>query len=621
MIKTKHIKLLGILLTVLSFSPMMVKAYKVTINSNLIQDEEYIAPGEEDEYKYVIMNPNDDGAKYTCQYKKNASTWGIQTMYLDAYDAENKKLTEHSLNIAEANAITAGTAVGINIYEVKTLIVSQDLDFYVTYTEAPTCSVWETTQTCNCCTTKNNTNKNCIYEKYLSITLFSRIKSLLPVISPELCKPTELCKEMTNSCQSWSSYGCNPSFSCSGSLNCGTKTTSCKVMTPEQKKYITDSENYWVKECYETISKAIESGKKWNIDNPTYKIYINDSNDYNANNDIDDPTKQIIGEKGCDIIGGCKDMKYEYKSNGNGFHVYTKEEGNTIFSYYPNAVCMEIKTGNVRYLLGTEKKCAVGEMEIKNDRNENDEYDHWHYFTPLNTKSSNDFIISVLHGESGEKLEEEHCNSVIDNHPTEYQNLMIDGNTEALQGGSDSVSKEKAKLQIQKTGGCYLQSVIHIPIKQSFYGEKTKTNSSGETTTNLNGFNFYYKPIDITNPFPNGISQDSLWDKWYQEYKNNGTYPEYEEPDLSNSFTEISYIASNINTKKIREYNKTYPYTTWSTMNVDGTSQYIENEGIIEKTNNATSVYKLGCGPLNMNEYLDEAKTVKNLLYQKECAK
>ena len=68
----------------------------------------------------------------------------------------------------------------------------------------------------------------------------------------------------------------------------------------------------------------------------------------------------------------------------------------------------------------------------------------------------------------------------------------------------------------------------------------------------------------------------------------------------------------------MRKYNKDNPYTSWSNMNLDGTSKYIDNEEIIKRGNDI-SVYKLGCGPANSKEYLDEAKKIKNPLFIKGC--
>ena len=64
-------------------------------------------------------------------------------------------------------------------------------------------------------------------------------------------------------------------------------------------------------------------------------------------------------------------------------------------------------------------------------------------------------------------------------------------------------------------------------------------------------------------------------------------------------------------------------------MNLDGTSQFITTEGIVERKTNSTNIYKLGCGPANKDQYMrDEngndlvdasGEKIKNPLYIKGC--
>ena len=141
----------------------------------------------------------------------------------------------------------------------------------------------------------------------------------------------------------------------------------------------------------------------------------------------------------------------------------------------------------------------------------------------------------------------------------------------------------------------------------------SNTDDNEKTTVRFNGFNFYYKPIDITDstaPFPNGLPTTSLWQEWHNSQK--------KEPDLTKSFSKVTYIAGDIEASEVRNYNKNNSYLDWSNMNVDGTSKYIDNEGVIQR-NNGINVYKLGCGPANENEKLANGDT--NPLYQPGCNK
>ena len=49
---------------------------------------------------------------------------------------------------------------------------------------------------------------------------------------------------------------------------------------------------------------------------------------------------------------------------------------------------------------------------------------------------------------------------------------------------------------------CYLTSTIKIPITQQFYKEK-ETTKNNKTTITFTGFKFYYRSVNINDPFPN----------------------------------------------------------------------------------------------------------------------
>ena len=121
------------------------------------------------------------------------------------------------------------------------------------------------------------------------------------------------------------------------------------------------------------------------------------------------------------------------------------------------------------------------------------------------------------------------------------------------------------------------------------------------------------KPIDINEPFPNGLNNISLWYDWDKSKK--------KEPDISKSYNEITYYANTSgNEEKIRKYNnqndkdsrkKDHPYASWEEMNINGTSQFIKNQGIVASNAKPNSFYNLGCGPKNTN--------VKDVFAQPEC--
>ena len=104
-----------------------------------------------------------------------------------------------------------------------------------------------------------------------------------------------------------------------------------------------------------------------------------------------------------------------------------------------------------------------------------------------------------------------------------------------------------------------------------------------------------------------------MWKGWNKITNN--------KPNIAKSYNKATYIAGDIKTKKIRDYNSKNSYASWENMKIDGTSKFIDNEGIIERSSTPGNIYSLACGPANANEYLNAAKTIKNTLYQKECAK
>lgn len=325
--------------------------------------------------------------------------------------------------------------------------------------------------------------------------------------------------------------------------------------------------------------------------------------------------------------------------------------------------CINVKTAEVSYINAGDS-CKKNEYEISNTIIEENgkKYEHWHYFIPLNTKSiDGTFIKFQTHyieeynsmyklilstNECIKKMQQYYIekNDEISNHSkyTEMYKPSTAGDVFAGDyyclgncGTKDAVFTTSSRDYdtVVANGGCYAVPEKKFNIKQLFYNETTTKNSiTNNKETKFNGFNFYYKPIDISKDnqvdiiFPNGttnllgqFNNKTLWDDWYEAQKDPHSLEKEKTPDLSKSFEKTTYLALNINAGEVRAYNKDNPYTDWSNMNLNGTSKYISDEGIITR-NGVQKVYKLGCGPLNENEYLDEAKTQINLLYRKECA-
>ena len=121
----------------------------------------------------------------------------------------------------------------------------------------------------------------------------------------------------------------------------------------------------------------------------------------------------------------------------------------------------------------------------------------------------------------------------------------------------------------------------------------------------IRGYGYFYRQIDINNPFPNGLSATSIWNGLIDTTNNvikitdkNDENKIIKKYNLSDSFKEKSYSIYNINSSAIRNYNHQERnfYTSWEDMDVDGTSTFI-NDYLTRY--NSRDYYKLGCGPAN----------------------
>lgn len=598
------------------------------------------------EYSTTIKGT--DGTTYTCKYEMIYNDYRIVTV--DTYDKENKELTKAKLEIDEQDAILAGTSIGILVYETKYVDVSANFSVKKTTTT----TTYNHKKTCNCCPRKSESsvcNPNDNFCNYLNdITLSPRIKLLGNVLK---------CQKKTSSCSTISeSATCTPKNPCSSSEIASNCKETIEESTTTETEEVTNPNNEGVIKCKEKIHTAMYNHFNYILvnENRRYTLYLNDSNDYNAINDKNDESKRIQGVSittnettrdeylaGYELTrkDGCNDKDELCFVYSHTPDVKNDEFAELILEYRPETVCMNVKTAEVRYLkVGSGESCGKDEIQILDDTIDSDPSDgidcndannsyrctHWHYFIPLNTKSSNDISLWMYNAETSEKYEPKECKNTIDNYlPTsniKYWQVMVDGDGNEFEAAKKGATKKElddlvrnAKKTVDKTGGCYLQSVIKIPTKQRFYNEVETDDNSGNKTVKFNGFNFYYRPIDTENPFPNGITSGttSLW----TEYNNLGSLPNL---DLSESFDNVTYVAENINPSSIRKYNKNNLYTSWSNMNIDGTSKYIDDENVIKRVKKG-NIYKLGCGPINEMEYLDDAKTIKNVYYQPECVK
>lgn len=306
------------------------------------------------------------------------------------------------------------------------------------------------------------------------------------------------------------------------------------------------------------------------------ELYPSFTVNYRDSNDIDS-----------DEITTVQPILKSHTTNDHDGNWYWYISDTKIFSYNREKTCINVKTSDVRYI-GKSENCNLTEENEYTIRTADG---RWKYFIPLDANSYDNFSFYTQPLNNG-MLSGAQCQNLISNSPSEYL-LLIQPIRGSLTG---NINNDKQKV----ANGCYRSNNVIIPIDQRFYNEL-------ENGKNFKGFNFYYKPIDIDNPFPNGLTNTSIWYDWNESDVKN--------PDLSDSYngtpTYVAYTSGN--EYSIRQYNKLEEYTSWDNMYVSGISKFIENENIIQRNVDRDSFYALGCGPKN------STNDVNNVFYQQEC--
>ena len=410
------------------------------------------------------------------------------------------------------------------------------------------------------------------------------------------------------------SWTCYYSYSeCTG--YCTTSTgvdVCCDVRTIDYT--VGGAEEIYTEECKQmTIPIAYEAAVKSVSKSIDYEMVINDPNDARCAN----PEKYGSSMDGVD----CHTHKVTETIKGE---VSPKYENPVTRNYYYQryGACINAKTGNIRYLDAPVKKdkngnytdpCNKGdsinsdvEYYVDND-DLGDERIHWHVFVPLNTKEIDGYSIFLV---GKNELEGRFCASVVERHSenSEYMDYIQPKKTKF----TGIISTDKKLV----ANGCIPKTKINIKVKQNFYNEVKESDTESE----LIGFKFYYRPIDINNPFPNGIADDSYWKLWEDDKKVGK-----EEPELEKSFNTITYMATDIDLNGIREYNNYNEYPDWTNLNIDGSSNFIKDYNFIARNSiiNNNSFYSLGCGSFNQCPYYIDKNGVRkeNPIYQPECSK
>lgn len=500
---------------------------------------------------YITSEGNID---YYCEY--DFSIGAPNNITINGYN-NGKSIMDNSLKISTDDRIESGTAIQLNIYETKYIswavtkaevkkVTKEMCNYY-------NCSYTNKSSTSATPVPKPNKPNGPKPDMMASINLLAKIKQIALNCSSHY-------QSNVTSCPTY--YGCitHPSFI--ESRQCGTKEET--------------TTNYQ-SECNEKAAKAAISAAN-SLFYPSYQVDVSDSNDIEGNT-----TTALATQT------SCSPCSFGYSGAKSGSAIVT-------YTYRLNKACMNVKTATVRYTQDIE--CKEDEIEVEDEIIDGRNY--WNYFIPLNAKSNQEVEINLRPIGNGSNLVKEQCQYVMEHNPissdsskTTYIDLIIKKDKTNFKGDFSLGERGYDYNEIVENG-CLLTSKVKIPAVQKFYGETSKD----DETLKFKGFNFYYKPISVnTNEqniaktvFPNGITDTSIWKEWYQSEK--------KELDLTKSYNIVTYTALNINIAKIRNYNRINQYTDWSNMNLDGTSKFIDNYGIVSR-NTKNDVYKLGCGPTN----------------------
>ena len=317
-----------------------------------------------------------------------------------------------------------------------------------------------------------------------------------------------------------------------------------------------------------------------------------------------------------------------------------KDEYHVSYEYSPDKVCIDVRTSDVYYDTTDTKnghneppKQECTDLQKSNNKKDDikevpnkitqDEYlnqkdvEYWHYFIPLDTKTTNSdgndfgFFISVTDKRTA-PMKWDYCISILE-YMKENQDAGLLSYTDILLPIKDNVSvgfegdyDKDYELFSEQKYGCLFSLKVKFNIKQKFYGEVTDDNK-----LKIKGYGFYYKPINVNEPFPNSLANDSLWKNLYSSLNNtiivkdeNGNETTI---DLNSAFANITYTTKDvssdpalINDLRVDTVNGEV-YTSFKDVNIkNGQSPFVEKYNL-RRNVDLSSLYKLGCGPDNLN--------------------
>jgi len=553
--KKNNIKILIVLLLILSITTHNPpKVYGYTFGG---------VGGDDSSGNVSKIEPNsdsytaDDGYEVTCTWLTSVTPWSyvtINTYDTKGNDFENPLDIEKSIKKQELDNLIAGRYLGVNIYEEKGYNVK--VEYEVTAKKRR----WNCTYCTDICYPSEASPVSYNLQPNNSINITQIAIKIPENYDGNIQYEKDNDNSNNNGCEAWSCRHYDNKTVYDEKDCTGTPSELDELTRP-----VTSDETAWCRGKAQPHLPALE---------PSYEVKYMDSNDINSSS-----STIVNGEK-------CEVAPVNLTNGGTASRKCT-------FQYNMGNACINVTTGKVRYI-GTNRNCGSNKEYLVEL-----EKDIWPYFIPLNTQT-NGKVFSIEMNSSLSKTDKGICEDIIENNE-DFSNIILDSEQKEFIKGT---SKRNAKDRVQK--GCYYRTLIKIPIEQKFYNEI----NGG---TEFKGFNFYYKPIDINNPFPNGLPSNSIWSQKDIDKVTGTNF----NPD------DITYIADVTNAKAIRDYkNKTTNhkqnlYTSWENMHVNGVSDFIENSGFVKRNIDKTDFYKLGCGPANAKATNSDG--TKNYLYQQEC--
>ena len=615
MIKRKKILKIGLLL-VLIFSIKTIYAAEITMPYININSGKGGSSGEPK--KQRVEEFQSGIHRYYCDYNNNLAL--LRKVYVNAYDMKGRTIIPYVL--IPSVEFKAGTFIGMNVQEAKQASWNlTDYDFYERKKQY-------------LCTYALSAEGEKVCEKACDACSDGQAAAAAVMKACSMCS---VCKKPPQPTPIVEYYREPNEEECPTESGFFVRT----AMTLKDDNVIVKLENE-VPECMQKAADDTSDIALYYVKTPSINIDIIDPNDYDSkkvkllsygtyNLLID---KDILSEQ----FGGTMSMPTKEIDDPNeiktrfpppDYEPKQQDEYHARYEYGPEKTCINVKTSDVYYAYhcdhSTEKNkfdtSSLKEIPKKTtfDSELGEEMEYWDYFIPLDTTTTKydgddlGFFISIT-DRKNEGMDNEYCRSIIEylygtNSRYNYKEILMlvinnqYGEFKGDYNGPDSETpSEDLEMLSDPKYSCILSAKVKFNITQKFYGEVVGEKKEGKTELSIKGYGFYYRPIDVNKPFPNEIASDSIWMGLYDyntitvKDKDNN---EIKTVNLDDSFGDITYSTQEVSLTEVRE-KIVNEYTNWKEMELNGLSKFVDELGL-RRSVNLKEIYKLGCGPDNLD--------------------